>query len=88
MKYIKAIFTHARTLVWFIVSVVLIAILITAAVLSETVLFEVFRMALGSRKTETFGGGQFYVSDYEDKEDALEKANALNERINEEASPS
>ena len=84
MKYIKAIFTHARTLVWFIVSVVLIAILITAAVLSETVLFEVFRMALGSRKTETFGGGQFYVSDYEDKEDALEKANALNERINEE----
>ena len=73
MKYIKAIFTHARTLVWFIVSVVLIAILITAAVLSETVLFEVFRMALGSRKTETFGGGQFYVSDYEDKEDALEK---------------
>ena len=84
MNYIKAIFTHARTLIWFIVTVVLVAVLIVAAVLSETVLFEVFRMALGSRKTETFGGGQFYVSDYESKEDALEKSNRLNERINEE----
>ena len=84
MKYFKAIFTHARTLVWFIVSVLLIAIIVVAGVLSETLLFEVFRMALGERKVETFGGGQFYVSDYEDKEDSFEKSNLVNERINEE----
>ena len=84
MKYFKAIFTHARTLVWFIVTVLLVAIIVVASVLSETVLFEVFRMALGERKVEMFGGGQFYVSDYESKEDAFEKANLVNERINEE----
>ena len=84
MKYFKAIFTHARTLVWFIVSVLLIAIIVVAGVLSETLLFEVFRMALGERQVETFGGGQFYVSDYEDKEDSFEKSNLVNERINEE----
>ena len=84
MDYIKAIFTHARSLVWFIVTVVLLALFIVVTVLSETVLFEVFRMALGDRKIESFGGGQFYVSDYEDKDDAFEKSNLVNERINEE----
>ena len=39
MKYFKAIFTHARTLVWFIVSVLLIAIIVVAGVLSETFRF-------------------------------------------------
>lgn len=84
MKYIKAIFTHARTLVWFIVTVLLVAVITVAGVLSQTMLFDVFRMALGDRKVEIFGGGQFYVSDYENKEDSFEKSNLVNERINEE----
>ena len=83
MNVIKAIFGHARSLIWFIVSVVLIVLIVVVAVLGETVLFEVFRMVLGDRNIEAHGG-IYYTSEYEDKEDALERSNAYNEKINEE----
>ncbi len=84
MNFIKTIFKYKRSRIWFIVSVSLITFFVIVGILAETALFEVFSSAIGPRLNKTFGGGTYYVSDYEDKEDAFEKSNLVNERINEE----
>lgn len=78
------IFKYVKTRVWFIVSVVLVAFFLTLTILSRTVLFPLFISFLGKRDVKSFGGGVYYTSDYEDKEDAFKKANELNVEINKE----
>ena len=69
---------------WLITSVSLIVFFVIVLILAETVFFELLTGVLGPRMTKNFGGGTYYVSDYDDKEDAFKKANLLNEKINEE----
>ena len=78
------IFKYAKTCVWFIVSVVLVAFFMTLTILSQTLLHPLFISFLGKRDVKSFGGGIYYTSDYEDKDDAFEKANELNVEINKE----
>ena len=66
------------------VSVSVLALFMAITIIAETVLFDFFISYLGIRPIKNFGGGVYYTSDYKDKDDAFEKANELNERINEE----
>lgn len=84
MNFAKTIFKYKRSRIWFIVSVAVITLFIIVGILAETVLFELLGPVLGKRQTKNFGGGTYYVSDYEDKEDAFKKSNLINEKINEE----
>ncbi len=84
MKLFRNIFRYRVSRIWFCVSVSAMALFLAITVVAETVLYDFFISYLGKRPVENFGGGIYYTSDYEDKDDALEKANALNERINEE----
>lgn len=84
MIYLKSIFKYKVSRIWFMVSVSVLALFMAITIISETVLFDFFISYLGIRPTKNFGGGVYYTSDYKDKDDAFEKANELNERINEE----
>ena len=84
MNFIKTIFKYKRSRIWFIVSVSTIILFVIVGILAETVFFDAFVSVFGRRSTKNFGGGIYYTSDYEDKDDAFEKSNLLNEKINEE----
>ncbi len=71
-------------IVWIAVSAFLTALFLTANILGQTILHPLFISFLGKRNVEVFGPGIYYSSEYEDKNDAFEKANKLNEEINEE----
>ncbi|MBE7088707.1 MAG: beta-glucosidase [Clostridiales bacterium] len=78
------IFKYKISRVWFIVSCSLIAFFLTLTILAETLLHPLFISFLGKRDVKSFGGGIYYTSEYEDKEDAFEKSNELNVEINKE----
>ena len=80
MIYLKSIFKYKVSRI----SVSVLALFMAITIISETVLFDFFISYLGIRPIKNFGGGVYYTSDYKDKDDAFEKANELNERINEE----
>ena len=80
----KNFFKSALNRLWIILTSVLNVILITANILGQTGLHDLFISALGKRDTKVFGSGVYYQSDYEDKKDAFEKSNKINEKINEE----
>ena len=84
MIYLKSIFKYKVSRIWFMVSVSVLALFMAITIIAETVLFDFFISYLGIRPIKNFGGGVYYTSDYKDKDDAFEKANELNERINEE----
>ena len=83
MNFFKTIFKYTRSRVWFIVSVSVIVFFVVVGLLAEFVFFTVIGNVLGARPVENFGGN-YYVSDYEDKDDAFEKSNLINEQIAEE----
>ncbi len=79
------IFKHKASLVWLCVTAFLTALFVTANILGQTFLYQLFISALGTREVQVFGPGIYYSADeYKDKDDAFEKANLLNERITEE----
>ena len=78
MNFFKTIFKYTRSRVWFIVSVSVIVFFVVVGLLAEFVFFTVIGNVLGARPVENFGGN-YYVSDYEDKDDAFEKSNLINE---------
>ena len=84
MNFLKTVFHYKRTKAWAIASAAVFALFLAITILSYTVLYDLFISALGKRPTKNFGGGIYYESDYEDKKDAFEKANKLNETICEE----
>lgn len=84
MNFFKRIFHYKRTKIWAIVSSVVFALFLTITIVANTLLYDLFISALGKRTTKNFGGGIYYESDYDDKADAFEKANKLNEKICEE----
>lgn len=83
MNIFKTIFKHTKSRVWFIVSVVLLALFLVVTILVKTLLFDLL-VTVFPRTTKSFGGGIYYESDYKDKKDAFEKSNLINEKINEE----
>ena len=84
MKYLIGIFKHKISLIWFIVSMSVLALFMAITIVAETVLSPVLISFLGPRPIKNFGGGIYYESDYKDKKDSLKKSNEINERINEE----
>lgn len=84
MNYLKGIFKHKMSRIWFAVSLSVIALFMVITILVETVLNAAVVSFLGSRPIKNFGGGIYYESGYKNKDDSFNKANELNERINEE----
>lgn len=80
MKFFKS----KLNIAWLVTSVLLNGVLITANVLGQTSLHDLFISALGKRDSVVHGPGIYYESDYKDKADAFEQSNKFNERINEE----
>lgn len=84
MNIFNTIFKNKGSRVWFIVSFSVIVFFLVVVILAETVFFDLLIPVLGKRMEKSFGGGTYYVSDYEDKEDAFTKSNLINEQINDE----
>ena len=82
MKQTKTTKSRART--WSIVWIILIAFFVLVTYLAETVFQPLLISFLGKRDVISYGGGIYYTSDYEDKEDAFAKSNELNVEINKE----
>ena len=80
----KKFFKSTLSKVWIIVCSILNVILITANILGQFGLHDLFINVLGKRNTVVFGDGIYYESDYENKDDSFEKSNKINEEINEE----
>lgn len=85
MNVIKTIFGNSGSRVWFIVTVTVIALLLTVSLLMTITFGDVFASLLGGRRVVYSDEySPMYTSDYESKEATLEAANAFNERICEE----
>lgn len=88
MKHIdrfKSIFKNAGSLVWFIVSTVVVILLVVVTVLENTILQPILITVLGSKKP-IFGDDnlKIFTSEYESKKEATEDGNDLNVEIAEE----
>jgi len=84
MSSFKKVFHYKRTKVWLTVSSIVLVLFLLITILANTVLFDLCIKAFGKRMVKSYGGGIYYESDYEDKDDAFEKSNLLNEKICEE----
>ena len=79
MKQTKTKKSRVRT--WSIVSISLIAFFLIVTYLAETIFQPLLFTFLARREIKTFGGGIYYTSEYEDKEESLEKTNELNDKV-------
>ena len=75
------IFKNKSSRNWFITSLSVIVFFVVVVILAETVFFELLTSVIGNRPTKNFGAGVYYESSYENKKDAFEKANLVNEEI-------
>lgn len=81
------LFKNKKTSAWFITTVVLVVFFAVVTILSTTVFYKTFNTVLpggGERAVYADGVEPRYISDYEDKQDALEKSNEFNVTLNEE----
>ena len=87
MKAIKAIFKNKLSRIWFIVTSIVLALIIVVNIVGGVVFYDLLCIVLGRGKpvlAETDEDAVFYESDYFNKNDALEKSNALNIEFNKE----
>ena len=86
MKFIKAIFAHMHSRIWFIVTVVMVAVLIVANIMAG-IYGGVISLALGGDRAIEVDDAEaqtYYEPETTSKDDATEKGFALTQRVSEE----
>lgn len=87
MKAIKSFFKTKVTRVWFIVTAIVLALMITVTYLASTVFFRAISTFLGGERRGLSGGSgsnAYYTTEYDTKEKAREHGNEVNRRVAEE----
>ncbi len=80
----KELLKNVRTRVWFIVTVVMTALMIVVSVLSSTIFYDTVCLVLGNPRTVGRDKGFYYEVEADSKAETFERGNKINETICEE----